>query len=102
MRTSYLFPSLLVATAALGGTWFAPLAVGKAPADETGIAATQRAFGIGFPLCHGTPSASAPRGGFYLAQAQTEVPRAEMQAASPAGTFADTDPPLWETCRGGS
>ena len=96
MRTSYLFPSLLVATAALGGTWFAPLAVGKAPTDDSGIAATQRAFGIGFPMCHGAPSAYAPRRGFYLAQAQTEVPKAEMQAASPAGTFADTDPPLWE------
>jgi tetratricopeptide (TPR) repeat protein len=31
-----------------------------------------------------------------LAQARTEVPRAEMQAASPAAAFADTDPPLWE------
>jgi tetratricopeptide (TPR) repeat protein len=31
-----------------------------------------------------------------LAQARTEVPKAEMQAASPASQFADTDPPLWD------
>lgn len=96
MRTSYLLPSLFVATAAVGGTWFAPFAVGKAPADDAGIAATQRAFGIDFPICHGGRSAYAPRGGLYLAQARTEVPQAEMQAASPAGKFADADPPLWE------
>lgn len=94
MRVTYLFPSLLVASAALG--WFAPFAVGRAPTDGTGIAATQRQFGINFPICHGAAPAGAPRGMMYLAQARTEVPQAEMQAASPAGTFADTDPPLWE------
>jgi tetratricopeptide (TPR) repeat protein len=31
-----------------------------------------------------------------LAQARTEVPKAEMQAASLASQFADTDPPLWD------
>src|SRR5712664_2956405 len=31
-----------------------------------------------------------------LAQIRTEVPQAEMQAASPAAAFADTDSPLWE------
>jgi tetratricopeptide (TPR) repeat protein len=31
-----------------------------------------------------------------LAQARTEVPKAEMQAAIPAPQFADTDPPLWD------
>jgi tetratricopeptide (TPR) repeat protein len=30
-----------------------------------------------------------------LRLAQTEVPRAEMSAASPAPAFADTEPPLW-------
>src|SRR5690349_19876255 len=94
MRVIFLFPSLLVASAALG--WFAPFAVGRAPTDSTGIAATQRQFGANFPVCHGSPSAGAPRGMMYLAQARTEVPQAEMQAASPVGTFADTDPPLWE------
>lgn len=96
MRSRYLFPSLFVATAAVGAGWFAPLAVGRTPTDTAGIAATQRQFGIDFPICHGARPAYATRGGFYLAQAQTEVPRAEMQAAAPAGTFADTDPPLWE------
>src|SRR5262245_16318998 len=96
MRARFLFPSLLVATAAVGGSWFVPLAVGRTPADDGGIAATQRAFGIDFPICHRTPPAYAPRGGFYLAQARTEVPPAEMQAALPAGTFVDIDPPVWE------
>jgi tetratricopeptide (TPR) repeat protein len=31
-----------------------------------------------------------------LAQVRTEVPQAEMQAASPAAAFIDIDPPLWE------
>ena len=30
---------------------------------------------------------------------QTEVPRAEMSAASPAPAFADTEPPLWDRPR---
>ena len=94
MRANFLFPSLLVASAALG--WFAPLAVGKAPTDGTGVAATERQFGANVPICRGPASAGAPRGMLHLAQARTEVPKAEMQAASPAGTFADTDPPLWE------
>ena len=94
MRVTYLFPSLLVASAALG--WFAPFAVGRAPTDSTGVAATQRQFGANFPICHGSPLGGGPGGMMRLAQAQTEVPKAEMQAAAPAGTFADTDPPLWE------
>lgn len=94
MRVIYLFPSLLVTSAALG--WFAPFAVGKAPTDSTGIAATQRQFGANFPICHGSPSGGRPGGMMRLAQAQTEVPKAEMQAAAPVGAFADTDPPLWE------
>src|SRR5262249_33614192 len=46
-----------------------------------------------FPICH-TPAAA---GGMpmLLRLAQTEVPRAEMSAASPAPAFADTEPPLW-------
>jgi tetratricopeptide (TPR) repeat protein len=31
-----------------------------------------------------------------LAQTRTEVPKTEMQAATPAPAFADIDPPLWE------
>ncbi len=95
MRVNFLFPSLLVASTALGG-WFAPLAIGRAPADSTGIAATERQFGTNFPICHGAPPGGRPAGMMRLAQAQTEVPKAEMQAAAPAGAFADTDPPLWE------
>ncbi|MGY4502087.1 hypothetical protein ACVWYH_006044 [Bradyrhizobium sp. GM24.11] len=45
------------------------------------------------PIC-GTPTATArPKMIFRLAQ--TEVPLAEMSAASPAPAFTDTEPPLW-------
>ncbi|WOH53678.1 M48 family metallopeptidase [Bradyrhizobium sp. sBnM-33] len=44
-------------------------------------------------ICH-TPAATGfPNMMFRLAQ--TEVPRAEMSAASPAPAFRDTEPPLW-------
>ena len=36
------------------------------------------------------------RPGMILRLAQTEVPRAEMSAASSAPAFADTEPPLWD------
>ncbi|AMN40815.1 tetratricopeptide repeat protein [Rhodoplanes sp. Z2-YC6860] len=45
------------------------------------------------PICH-TPGAMK-RTTMLLRLAQTEVPRAEMSAASPAPTFADIEPPLW-------
>src|SRR5262249_12430513 len=47
--------------------------------------------GSDFPVCH-TPAAM-PK--MMLRLAQTEVPRAEMSAASSATPFADTEPPLW-------
>jgi len=45
-----------------------------------------------FPICH-TPTAG--RAPMLLRLAQTEVPRAEMSAATSAPAFADTEPPLW-------
>jgi len=96
MKVIYPLPTLLVAGAALGGL-FAPFAVGSAPTDRKDIAAaTERPFGADVPICRAPASHGLNGVVLRLAQARTEVPQAEMQAASPAGTFADTDPPLWE------
>ena len=96
MRVIFCLPPLLVASTALAAL-LAPFAVGSAPTDSKGIAAaTDSPFGADVPICRG----SAPHGTtgvmLRLAQARTEVPRAEMQAASPGAAFADTDPPLWD------
>ena len=95
MRAIFYWPPLLIAGAALGGL-LAPFAVGGAPTDTQGIAATDRPFGTDIPICR--PGAShGPFGGMLrLAQTRTEVPPGSMQAAVPATAFADTDPPLWD------
>jgi tetratricopeptide (TPR) repeat protein len=49
-----------------------------------------------FVLCHTPSSAAATRAIIRLAASHTEVPPAEIKAASPARAFADADPPLWE------
>src|SRR5246127_379715 len=96
MRTIFPLPPFLVARAALGGL-FVPFAVGGGPTDSIGIAAaTERQLGADVAVCHGSASAGVARVLLRLAQTRTEVPQAEMQAASPAAAFADTDPPLWE------
>ena len=45
------------------------------------------------PVCHTPAATGAPN--MLLRLAQTEVPRAEMSAASSAPAFAETEPPLW-------
>ena len=95
MRVTSPLPPLLVAAGALGGL-FAPFAVGSVPTNSIGVAATEPQFGAGIPVCHGSASVGVSRGMLRLAQTRTEVPRAEMQAASPAADFAGTDPPLWD------
>src|SRR5246127_2797146 len=96
MRMIFSLPPFLVAGAALGGL-FVPFAVGGGPTDSISIAAaTERQLGGDGALCHGAGSGGGPRPMLRLAQTRTEVPQAEMQAASPAAAFADTDPPLWE------
>ena len=97
MRMMFPLPPLLVAGATLGGL-FAPFAVGGRPTDNSiGIAAaSERQPGADVAVCHGSASAGVTRVMLRLAQIRTEVPQAEMQAASPAAAFADTDPPLWE------
>jgi tetratricopeptide (TPR) repeat protein len=90
MRVIFPLTALLAASAALGGVLL-PFAVGSVPADKGMAGIPGRPFGANLPICH------APTGGMLrLAQLRTEVPPAEMQAASPAAAFADTDPPLWE------
>src|SRR5690242_16155751 len=96
MRVIFPLQRLLIAGAALSGL-FVPFAVGSGPTDSIGIAAaTERQVGADVPICHGSASAGATGAMLRLAQTRTEVPQAEMQAASPAAAFADTDPPLWE------
>src|SRR5215469_14041410 len=96
MRMIFPLPPLLVAGAALGGL-VAPFGVGGVPTDSVGIAAAAESqFGADVGICHGSASAGVTGIMLRLAQTRTEVPQAEMQAASPAAAFADTDPPLWE------
>lgn len=96
MQAIFPLPRLLVAGVALG-SFFAPLAVGDGPTDSISIAAaTERQPGADVAVCHGSVSAGATGVMLRLAQTHTEVPQAEMQAASPAAAFADTDPPQWE------
>ena len=83
--------------AALGGTALVMLLAGNivtlSGANATATAAEPPLFGPGVPVCH-TPAASGVPNGM-LRLAQTEVPRAEMSAASPAPAFAESEPPLW-------
>jgi len=48
-------------------------------------------------FCHVSSTAAAGMNSMLrLAASRTEVPQAEMQAATSAPAFADTDPPLWD------
>jgi tetratricopeptide (TPR) repeat protein len=80
-----------VAAAALAGTGLATLLAGSivtlADAGSPAADVSQPPAGAAGPICH-TPN-------FMLRLAQTEVPRAEMSAASNTPAFADIEPPLW-------
>jgi tetratricopeptide (TPR) repeat protein len=82
--------------AALAGTALAALLASNViPLAGAGAAAVDTQLSLAnpdVPFC-GTPGASGPP--LMLRFAQTEVPRAEMSAASSAPAFADTEPPLW-------
>jgi tetratricopeptide (TPR) repeat protein len=96
MRAIFTLPPLIVATAALGSL-LAPFAIGSAPTDRPGIGrAADQPFGANVPICRAPASHGAGGVMMRLAQARTEVPPGSMQAASPAATFADSDPPLWD------
>src|ERR1700674_1513286 len=47
-------------------------------------------------FCHSSDATGRMSSIIRLAASRTEVPQAEMQAASSAPAFADTDPPLWD------
>jgi tetratricopeptide (TPR) repeat protein len=90
-RSQKLFVSAGVA--ALAGTALATLLASNivtlAEADSAAADRLPPLSGADIPICH-TGQAS-----IMLRLAQTEVPRAEMSAASSAPAFADTEPPLW-------
>ncbi len=84
--------------AALGGAALLTLSVGNifapAGAGETVVDVSLPFVRAEFPVCHTPATPGVPNLMFRLAQ--TEVPRAEMSAASSAVGFADTEPPLWD------
>ena len=91
--------SLLVSAslAALGGTALAALLAGSgfilADARATAVDVSLPLADADISIC-GTPTATAPPNKMFRL-VQTEVPRAEMSAASTAPAFTDTEPPLW-------
>ncbi|MBR1247430.1 tetratricopeptide repeat protein [Bradyrhizobium sp. AUGA SZCCT0169] len=99
MATFTRSQSLLVSVslAALGGTALATLLAGGglilADARATAVDASLPLTDADTPFC-GPPTATV-RPNMMFRLVQTEVPRAEMSAASPAPAFADTEPPLW-------
>ena len=97
MATSKQSHRLLVSAAAAGlaGTALATLLAGGIPTLAAGSTAAAD-ISLADPdvtLCGSTATSGPPR--MLLRLAQTEVPRAEMSAASSAPAFADTEPPLW-------
>ena len=83
--------------AALGGAALVTLLAGNivtlAGAGATAADISPPFVGPDFPVCHTPAATGLPN--MMLRLAQTEVPRAEMSAASSAPAFADTEPPLW-------
>ncbi|WP_249150869.1 tetratricopeptide repeat protein [Bradyrhizobium sp. JYMT SZCCT0180] len=99
MATFTRSQSLLVSAslAALGGTALATLLAGSglilADARATAVDASLPIADADIPTCGPPTGTTRPNMMFRLVQ--TEVPRAEMSAASPAPAFADIEPPLW-------
>ena len=91
-RSHTLFAS--AGAAALAGTALAMLLAGnivslagKAIGTDEALLTVEAA-----PICGTSVAGGSP---LMLRFAQTEVPRAEMSAATAAPAFADTEPPLW-------
>ena len=95
MATSPQSRRLLVSAgfAALGGTALAMLLAANIATLGDARATTADPL-AGAPICHTPAATGLPRMMFRLAQ--TEVPRAEMSAATAAPDFAGTEPPLWD------
>jgi tetratricopeptide (TPR) repeat protein len=96
MATSTQSYTLLasVSAAALAGTALATLLAGSITllADAGPAAADISLASTDIPIC-GLAANGPPR--MMLRLAQTEVPRAEMSAASASPDFASTEPPIW-------
>jgi hypothetical protein len=96
MRRVIAFGTLLIgAGAVVGATSLRTSAIAD---QQVGIDQPARAApgDLSLPVCHAPGLATLRADMIRLAQPKTEVPPAEMKAATPAPTFADTDPPLWE------
>jgi tetratricopeptide (TPR) repeat protein len=65
----------------------------RADADSAAAGISLPLAGADIPVCRTPPATFQPS--TMLRLAQTEVPRAEMSAASNTPAFADTEPPLW-------
>ena len=73
------------------------VAKGTESASASAAPAARSQIDADSAFCHGSSSASGRMSSIIrLAASRTEVPQAEMQAASSAPAFADTDPPLWD------
>jgi tetratricopeptide (TPR) repeat protein len=98
MLKATIITSAVCAGAGAIASWLSPIG---GSADAAMLAST--AVTPELAICH-TPAAAAGAGGpasrlpgmLRLAASRTEVPQAEMKAATPAAAFADIDPPLWE------
>ncbi len=88
---------LISAGAALGGAALVTLLAGNivtlAGAGATAVDIAPPFVGPDFPVCHTPAATGLPN--IMLRLAQTEVPRAEISAASSAPAFVETEPPLW-------
>jgi tetratricopeptide (TPR) repeat protein len=100
-------PLLAGCVAVIGGGWVTSFTVRGKPISESAGPAVARAASANAALalqpdvepnvlCHTAASVEATNAMIRLAATRTEVPPAEMKAASPALAFADTDPPLWD------
>jgi len=84
---------LLASFVVLGGH----VPAGAGPASASAAPASPPQIDPDSAFCHGSSSAGGwMNARIRLAASRTEVPPAEMQAASSAPAFADTDPPLWD------
>ena len=73
------------------------VAKGTESASASAAPAARSQIDADSAFCHGSSSAGGRMSSIIrLAASRTEVPQAEMQAASSAPAFADTDPPLWD------
>ncbi|MCA6111603.1 tetratricopeptide repeat protein [Bradyrhizobium cenepequi] len=81
---------------ALGGAVLTLLSGNIATLAGAGVTVVDTPTFVGpeFPVCRAPTATGSPN--LMLRLAQTEVPRAEMSAASSAPAFAETEPPLWD------